>query len=80
MNLCKYKDILGKPNEGVHSYRMCNFAIVDILATIIGGILIAHLFNFNKKNTIIVLFLIGIILHRLFCVETTVDRILFSYT
>ena len=34
-HFCKYKDIFGKPKEGVHSYRIMNIAIVDVLATIL---------------------------------------------
>ena len=67
--LCKYKDSLGKPNEGVHSYRVLDIAIVDVIMTLIIG----SIFNFNIFN----LFLLGIISHRLFCVRTTVDKILF---
>ena len=34
IDLCKYKDILGKPGQGVHSYRIFNIAIVDVILTI----------------------------------------------
>ena len=27
---CPYKNILGKPQGGVHSYRFANLAIVDV--------------------------------------------------
>lgn len=36
-DLCKYKDILGRPNEGVHSFRIFNIAIVDVLLTILAA-------------------------------------------
>ena len=32
--LCKYKDIFGKVGEGLHSYRLFNIAIVDVISTI----------------------------------------------
>ena len=32
---CKYKDALGKPNEGLHSYRVFNISIIDVLLTIL---------------------------------------------
>ena len=76
--LCKYKDILGKPNEGVHSYRFLGIAIFDFMSTIIGGWLIAYALNWNKIYTIGGLFILGIILHKLFCVRTTVDKLLFE--
>jgi hypothetical protein len=78
MDLCKYKNIFGKPNEGVHSYRVFNIAIVDVLMTIFGAFLISYFFKVSFLYTTIILFILGIILHKLFCVRTTVDKILFS--
>jgi hypothetical protein len=76
--LCKYKDIFGKVGEGVHSYRIFNIAIVDVLLTILGAFII-HLFlpKYSFYYILIILFISGIILHRLFCVRTTIDKLLF---
>ena len=76
--LCKYKDALGKPKEGLHKYRIFNIAIVDVLLTIIGAY-IFYLFHpkFNFFIILLCLFILGIILHRIFCVRTTVDKLLF---
>ena len=38
--LCQYKDLLGKVGEGIHSYRIYNIAIVDVLLTILGAFII----------------------------------------
>jgi fatty acid desaturase len=76
--LCKYKDALGKPKTGIHSYRIFNIAIADVIMTIIASLIISYFFKFNFWITLIVLFLLGILLHRIFCVKTTVDKILFS--
>ena len=75
--LCKYKDIFGKPNSGLHSLRILDIAIFDVLCVIIIGMLISNTFKMSLLYTIISLFILGIILHRLFCVRTTVDRLLF---
>lgn len=80
MDLCKYRDSLGIPNQGVHSYRLFGVAIVDVVFTIIGAMIISY---FSKKSfifTLIFLFLLGIMLHRLFCVRTTIDKLLFQHT
>ena len=77
MDLCKYKDIFGKPNTGVHKYRLFGLAIVDVILTIIGGYLIAIIFKKSFLYTTIILFVIGILFHRLFCVRTTIDKLLF---
>jgi fatty acid desaturase len=76
--LFQYKDILGKPNKGIHSYRIFNIAIVDVLLTILLALFISYIFKFNFWITLLIIFLIGIIIHRIFCVRTTVDKILFS--
>ena len=78
MPLSDYKDIFGKPGEGGHAYRIFDIAIVDVILTIIGGYIIAYSFNWSKIKTIIGLFILGIFLHRLFDVKTTVDKIIFN--
>ena len=45
---CKYKDIFGKPSEGVHSIRLFNIAVIDVIMVIIGGLFIAHYFNYRR--------------------------------
>jgi hypothetical protein len=76
--LCKYKDALGKPKQGLHKYRIFNIAIVDVLLTIAGAYII-YIFNPKISFFIILfcLFVLGIVLHRIFCVRTTVDKLLF---
>ena len=32
---CQYKDLFGKVGEGVHSYRIFNIAVVDVLLTVL---------------------------------------------
>ena len=78
MDLCKYKNALGQPGKGVHSYRLFGVAIVDVIMTIVAAYLISYFFKYSFIYTTIILFVLGIILHRLFCVRTTVDKLLFS--
>jgi hypothetical protein len=73
----KYKNMFGKPLEGLHSYRLFNIAIVDLLLTILLSFLISFYFKTNIYKTMISLFLLSIILHRFFCVRTTIDKLLF---
>jgi hypothetical protein len=77
LGLCKYKDIFGRPNEGGHSFRIFNIAIIDVVFTIIGGVLIARWLGIAIWKPVMVLFILGIFFHRLFCVRTTVDKLLF---
>ena len=77
MNLCKYKNSLGIPKKGIHSYRFLGLAIADVIMTIIGALLISYFLKISLVYTTISLFISGIILHRLFCVRTTIDKLLF---
>ena len=79
MSLCKYSKIFGESNKGLHSFRIFNLAIIDIIGTCI-VVLIIKLLILPKINYFILLliaFLLGIITHRLFCVRTTIDKLLF---
>jgi len=73
---CQYKNSLGIPGQGVHTHFM-GIAWRDTLATIVGGLVLALIFKFNILYTILALFVLGILLHRLFCVRTTADKFLF---
>lgn len=77
MSLCQYKNLFGEPGKGVHSYRIGGIAAVDLGLTILAAFIISFLFKTNFIVTLLVLLLLGIILHRIFCVRTTVDKFLF---
>ena len=79
MSLCKYKNILGEPDKGIHSYRLFGVAIADVTMTIISAFLISKFYNYSFFYTLLFLFVLGIILHRLFCVRTTIDKLIFPY-
>ena len=74
---CQYKDIFGKVGEGVHSIRLFNIAVVDVVATILSAYGLHRWFQWNFWITLCILFVLGIALHRFFCVRTTVDKLLF---
>jgi hypothetical protein len=74
---CKYKNALGIPGKGAHTHVL-GFAVMDITMTIVGGALLAYIFKWSYLWTILILFLLGILLHRLFCVRTTLDKALFN--
>jgi hypothetical protein len=77
MSLCKYKDLFGKPGEGVHSWRIFDVGVIDVLVTILAAYLISYLIGIRLLYVIPAIFILGIVVHRLFCVRTKVDRILF---
>lgn len=77
--LAKYKNIFGEPgkNNGMRKYRIFGIAIFDTLVVLI----FAYIFSFINKYPFwmnaIGLLALGIIVHRMFCVRTAVDKILF---
>lgn len=73
--LCKFKDILGKPFLGFHKIHFGNVALFDLLLTL--GIAIG--LSYIPKSPpltiwLIILFLIAMFLHILFCVNTSVNN------
>lgn len=76
--LCKYKDSLGVPKQGIHSYRLFNIAIIDVLFTILGSFILSYILNKSFILIFILIFLLGIFLHKLFCVETTIHKFIFG--
>jgi hypothetical protein len=70
MNLCKYHDIFGKPREGVHSFRIFDLAVVDVVGTVIIAYVIHRRSKYSFPFVLILLLLTGHIMHRLFCVQT----------
>lgn len=77
INLCKYKNMFGEPGTGAHSYRFWNIAVVDVILTILAGVILSWITGMTRVYSIITMFVLGIIAHRLFCVRTTVDKLLF---
>lgn len=75
---CKYSNIFGEPSKGIHSIRLFNIAIVDVIFTILIAYPISKYLSMDYIVILILLFVCGIILHRLFCVKTTIDKLLFG--
>ena len=79
--LCKYKNIFGDPNKGFHSSRLFGLASNDLIATIILTILIIFFYKQNITNaikTILMMFLFVISIHRIFCVNTALNIMIFG--
>jgi hypothetical protein len=78
IDLCPYKNIFGEENTGSHKkFRLFDIAFYDVIGTVLIAYAIHYYSKQNFYQILLILFLIGIILHRLFCVKTTVDKFLF---
>ena len=78
--LAKYRNIFGEPglHTGMRKYRIYNIAIYDTIIVLIFAYILSLIDGYPFWLNAIVLFILGIITHRLFCVRTAVDKILFS--
>jgi hypothetical protein len=74
---CPFKDILGKPGTGLHSIRLFGVAVFDLLLTILLAWFTKNFFG-SFWISLIVWFIIGIIVHHIFCVKTTIDKLIFG--
>jgi hypothetical protein len=76
--LCDYKNAFGKIGTGIHSYRIMNIAVLDFGVTAIVAYLITLATGLRFVYTFIGFFITGIFVHRVFCVRTTIDKLIFS--
>jgi hypothetical protein len=77
--LCPFynnRDLFGEPNTGVHSYRFLNIAIVDYVLTILLAGLVSYMYMIPLDLITILLFILGIMLHVLFGVNTATIKYL----
>jgi hypothetical protein len=70
--------MFGKPGTGAHSVRFMGVAIIDVILTLIGSVIIAYYTKYSLLWVTIIMFALGIFAHRLFCVRTTIDKVLFN--
>lgn len=78
--LCKYKDIFGKEKTGIHKYRVFDIAIFDVLGTLMLAYVFSHLFKTSFLAMCVIMFVVAILIHRLFCVNTTINKMIFGHT
>lgn len=75
--LCKYKNAFGKLNTGIHSYKIGGISVLDFGVAAIAAYILSLLLRTQFLQTFILFLILGIIVHRMFCVRTTVDKFLF---
>ena len=77
--LCKYSNLFGEAGttKGMRKYRVFGIAVLDVTVTVICALVIAWFFKLPYIQTVIAIFILGIVVHRAFCVRTAVDKMLF---
>lgn len=61
----------------IHSFKIGGIAVVDVLLTLLAALVLSKIGKKPFWIVLILLFLLGILMHRIFKVRTTVDRFLF---
>jgi uncharacterized membrane protein len=74
MGFCLFKDIFGEPRKGIHSYRFGGVAIIDYVLTLVLAIVTSKITEIPLTITTIAWFVISIVIHILFCVDTETRR------
>lgn len=83
MSLCRYRYALGVPGKGVHQH-IAGVAYLDVIGTLVGAALLSYATSTAETRLLrfyqsaLGLFLLGIVLHWLFCVPTAFSRVLSS--
>ena len=74
--------LFGEPGKGIHSFRVCGIAAVDVVLTMIAAAvvqkMISRVARVSYPVVLLLLFVCGIVAHRVFRVRTTVDKLLFG--
>ncbi len=77
MSLCKYRNAFGEPGKGVH-FHVLGIAIFDLAGTFIISFILHKIFHWNLWVVFLSAMILAIILHRLFCVNTTINKLIFG--
>ena len=80
VQFCQYKDLLGKSGTGLHSIRLFNVAVVDVATTVALAWLFTKIVPIPFWFSLVFWLVMGIFLHQLFCVRTTINSALFPPT
>jgi hypothetical protein len=78
MALCKYRGVFGMPRDGVHSTRFIGMAAVDLVATLGIALGISMWTRANMLAVFAGLMALAIVIHRLFCVNTAINKLIFG--
>lgn len=72
----RFKDVFGIPGQGVHRYRFLNAALFDYIGTIFLAIILSKFTKIPFVLSTIIMFILGIVLHVLFGVNTETVKFL----
>lgn len=71
--LCRYKNVFGVPGRGAHAWRVAGVAAVDLGLTVAAAAAWSRWRGHSFWATLAVLLVLGVGVHRLFCVDTALN-------
>jgi len=76
--LCKYKNMFGEPNKGLRAkYRVLGVSLIDLVPTLIFAYIFAYLMDIPFWLSLVIIFIVMLFFHRIFCVRSTTDKLFF---
>lgn len=75
---CPYRHVFGEERKGFHSFRIFDIAVGDLLLTILLAFSVSKAYNTNFFTTLFITLVIAVFIHRLFCVNTKINTIIFG--
>lgn len=75
---CSLQSLFGNPGQGLHAVRFAGLAAVDLALTLGAAALLARRYRVPLWKAFFGLWLLGVALHKLFCVRTPVTAVLFG--
>ncbi len=76
--MCAFKDIFGKPKEGVHAPRFLGMAAVDLGLTALLAYWVHYRYGYSFLLVLFGLMVLAVVVHKLFCVDTALNNFLFN--
>ena len=74
MKKCPFKDIIGRPGEGIHSIRFLGFSVVDTAVVVAFVWALAKHMKWEFWKVLVITLIIGEIVHWYFCVDSAVIK------
>ena len=75
-SLCPFKNIFGEPGAGIRTFRIFDISIFDLGFVLAFAAIISIMNNWNFVKVSLLLIVLGVIFHKLFCVKTGLNKML----
>jgi hypothetical protein len=76
------ENVFSKFGQKIHSYKIGNIAIFDLIDIFSIIFLAYYIYSYNPTSNyiciMVLLFILSIIVHRLLCIQTTIDKFIFG--